>query len=96
MKFCYKKTYLKRFDRFAYPQKELVISADKEIRNYYVNHCASYGLRIKKLYDNGKDKVLEARVSADIRILWVESEDSVVFSLLGSHDEVRKYLKDIK
>lgn len=96
MKFRYKKDYLKRFDRYPQTEKKLVISADKQIRNYYTMHSAPYGLRIKKLYQDSKDKIFEARVSDKIRILWVESGDLVVFTILGSHDEIRNYIKRLK
>lgn len=96
MNFRYKKDYLKRFARYPAQEKELIISADKQIRDYYTTPSAPYGLRIKKLYQGGKDKIFEARVSDKIRILWVESEDLVVFTILGSHDEIRNYIKHLR
>ena len=96
MNFRYKKAFLKRFDHFSPAEKELIIAADKEVRNYYTTHIATYGLRIKKLYDDGEDKIFEARVSDKIRIIWVKSEDLVTFAVLGNHDEVRKYLKSFR
>ncbi len=94
MEFIYKKAYLKQFDRFSSQEKELVIAADKEIRAYYANRTAAYGLRIKKLYDDGGDKIFEARVSDKIRIIWVESQNLISFAISGSHDEIRKFIKD--
>lgn len=96
MNFRYKKDYLKRFDSCLQREKELVISADKQIRDYYAIHSAPYGLRIKKLCQESKDKIFEARVFDKIRILWVESGDLVVFTVLGKHDEIRKYIKLLK
>lgn len=93
MNFRYKKDYLKRFDHYLQTEKELVVSADKQIRDYYAARFAPYGLRIKKLYQEGKEKIFEARVSDKIRILWVESGDLAVFTILGNHDEIRKYIK---
>lgn len=94
MRFRYKRAFLKRFDRFPTHEKELIIVADKEVRNYYLTHNASFGLKIKKLYDYGLDKVFEARVTDSIRILWVVSEDLVTFVVLGNHDEIRNYIED--
>lgn len=96
MDFRYKEAYLKRFDRFSWTEKELIISADKQIRDYYAAQTAPYGLRIKKLYASGRDKVLEARVSDKIRIVWIESEKLVSFALVGNHDEVRNYIKGFR
>ena len=96
MDFRYKKDYLKCFDHYAREEKELIVSTDKQIRDYYVNHSASYGLRIKKLYQDGKDKIFEARVSDKIRILWVETIGLVVFTVAGNHDEIKNYIKRLK
>lgn len=93
MNFLYKKAYLKRFDRYSSQEKELIISADKKIRDYYTAQAAPYGLRIKKLYQDSSDKILEARVSDKIRIVWVESGEVAVFAILGSHNEVKNYIK---
>ncbi len=96
MDFRYKKAFLKQFDRFSPAEKELIIAADKQVRDYYTAHSAPYGLRIKKLYDDTKDKIFEARVSDKIRIIWIESEDLVTFAILGSHDEIKRYLKNLR
>ncbi len=96
MNFWYKKDYLKRFDRYPQAEKESVIFADEQIRNSYTTHSAPYGLRIKKLYQDGKDKIFEARVSDKIRLIWVESGSLVIFTILGSHDEIRNYIKHLK
>lgn len=96
MDFRYKKDYLKRFDHYTREEKELIVSADKQIREYYASHRAPYGLRIKKLYQDGKDKILEARVSDKIRIVWVETIGLAVFTIVGNHDEIKNYLKRLR
>ena len=93
MLFRYKKAYLKCFRYSSAQEKELIIDADRQIRHYYTTRIASYGLRVKKLYDNGKDKVFEARVSDKIRIVWVESKELISFAIIGSHNEIRRYIK---
>lgn len=96
MNFCYKKTFLKRFDHFSPADQELIIAADKEIRNYYTTRNAPYGLRIKKLYADAKVEIFEGRASDKIRLIWMESEDLVTFAILGSHDEVKRYLESLR
>lgn len=95
MHFRYKKAFLKEFESLNHLEKNLVIAADKQIRNYYLSHDAPYGLRIKKLYAEGGDKIFEARVSDKIRILWVESEGLVSFTMVGDHDEIKRYLRSL-
>ncbi|MEK6529233.1 MAG: hypothetical protein AABZ36_10180 [Nitrospirota bacterium] len=95
-KFIYKKEFLRAFDRYKEPERELIIQAEKQIRLYYLNQTAPYGLRIKKLFENNEGKTFEARVSDKIRLLYVESNELVAFAFLGSHDEVRRYIKSFK
>ncbi len=56
---------------------------------------ASHGLRVKKLYQGKISKVFEAQVSADLRIVWVANEDKIVFALLGNHEDVRRFLRNL-
>lgn len=88
-KSLYKKEFLRAFDRSTESEKELIIMAEKQIRHYYLEQTAPYGLRIKKLFENKDGKTFEARVSDKIRLLYIESEEVVVFAFLGNHDEVR-------
>lgn len=93
MNFLYKKSFLKIFDLYDSNYQKLIVYTENEIRKYYTSQKIPYGLGIKKLYDNGIEKVYEARVSDKIRIVWIKSKDLVVFTLLGNHDEVRRYIK---
>lgn len=95
-KFIYKKEFLRAFDCYKEAEKELIIMAEKQIHHYYLKQTAPYGLRIKKLFENKEGKTFEARVSDKIRLLYVESKELVVFAFLGSHDEVRKYIKSFR
>lgn len=95
-RFLYKKEFLRAFDCYTESEKELIIIADKQIRHYYLKQTASYGLRIKKLFENRDGKTFEARVSDKIRLLYVESEEVVAFAFLGNHDEVRRYIKSFR
>jgi hypothetical protein len=61
-----------------------------------VKQTAPYGLRIKKLFENRDGKTFEARASDKIRSLYVESEEMVAFAFIGSHDDVRRYIKSCR
>jgi len=93
MRFIYKRQYLERFDRFTATDKVRILTADQHIRTYYRTQKAPFGLRVKQLYAKGGEKVLEARVSQDIRILWAERKDTVSFVLVARHDEVKRYIR---
>ena len=94
--FLYKRAFLKAFDDYKDAEKELIISADRQIRCFYMNRSAPYGLRIKKLFENRDDKTFEARISDKIRLLYVESKELVAFAFLGNHEQVRRYIKSFK
>ena len=94
--FLYKKEFLRAFDRGKELERELITAADKQIRHFYMTQTAPHGLRIKKLFEKGREKTFEARVSDKIRILYVESEELVAFVFLGNHDQVRRYIKSFK
>ena len=94
--FLYKRAFLKAFDSYKESEKELIISADRQIRYFCLNRSAPYGLRIKKLFEKGAEKTFEARVTDKIRLLYVESKELVAFAFLGNHEQVRRYIKSFK
>ena len=49
------------------------------------------GLGIRKLVKN----YFEMRVGLDVRLVFQVQSDSITFALAGSHDEVRRYLKQL-
>ena len=54
------------------------------------------GLRIKKLYESPGGKVFEARISLDLRLIWVEKEKEVWFSIVGSHNVVQRTIRSFR
>ncbi|MBI4431871.1 MAG: hypothetical protein HY592_00080 [Candidatus Omnitrophica bacterium] len=93
--FHYKSDYLKRFDALEAAQQRLVVFADEEIRRFYEKGAASYGLHVKKLHAGGGGEVFEARASRSLRILWVRKDKAIIFVLVGNHDDVRRYLRNL-
>ena len=91
MKFVYKKKFLKRFDLYPALIQELILETDLRIKTYLEKQIAPYGLRIKKIGPN----TFEARITDKIRIVWVRKEDVIYFALLGTHDEVRRFIKNV-
>ena len=90
MKFYYKPTFLKAFDHLHHVEQELALKTDGLIKDYLVNAKAPFGLRIKQLRKN----IYEGRINDRLRIIWVREEEAVTFSLLGNHEEVRRFLKN--
>ena len=96
MQFLYKERYLKRFDRFPRHEQALIHDTDQQIQAYYHTRQAAVGLRIKQLYARGPDEIFEARVSRSIRIVWATRGNVISFLLVGSHDEVKRYLRSLR
>ena len=96
MRFIYKERYLKQFGRFSRTEQVLIHETDRQVRAYYATRQAPFGLRLKLLHTTGAQKVFEARVTQATRIVWVEQEDTVYFGLVGSHDEVKRYLRSLR
>ena len=88
----FKPAFQKAFDHLTREKQLLVVKA---LDQYFKEAKAPYGLRIKKLYDGGGEKTFEARVAIDIRVVWVQTKEGIVFALLGSHDDVRRFIKNL-
>lgn len=93
MRYLYKKRFLEEFDRLSPADQALVRAADREIRAAHETGRASAGLRIKKLHHRGEASLYEARPSLALRMIWARREEMISFLLLGTHDEVRRFLK---
>lgn len=91
MKYLYKKEFLRKLASYPTSLRELILETDQQIKAYLENQSAPYGLRIKKIGPN----TFEARVTDKIRIIWVKKDDLISFALLGTHDEVRRFIKQL-
>ena len=96
MQFIYKARYLKQFSRFSQQDQVLIHEADRQVRASYATQQAPIGLRLTRLHVQGSLKVFEARVTQAIRMVWVEEHRAVYFGLVGSHDDVQRYLRSLR
>lgn len=95
-KCLFKAAFQKAFDALSNEKQTLALKALEAIDLYLKSGQAPYGLRIKKLYESGFAKTFEARVSIDLRIVWVQTKEEIIFSLMGTHDDVRRFIKNLK
>ena len=93
MEYLYKQRYLKAFDALPRADQQRVVDSLQEITQYLRTGHAPYGLRIKPLYGSAKTRVFEARVSLALRIVWTRQGERVTFVLLGTHDDVQRFLR---
>lgn len=96
MTFWYKKSFEKNCRRCSSEIQPLIAQTIVEVKSWYQTRQAPVGLRIKKLYEGPGGKVFEGRISLDLRLLWAEKEGAVWFSLVGSHDAIRRYIRTFR
>lgn len=95
LRYTFKSAFRKAFGQLPVQKQTLALKALEAIRQYLETGTSAHGLGIKKLYDHGHAKTFEARVTIDLRILWVQTEEEAVFALLGNHDDVRRFIKNL-
>lgn len=93
--FSFKASFQKAYDRLPREKQLLVLKALEAVKQSFQTGRASYGLHIKKLYAGSLHKTFEARVSLDLRPVWIQTKEEAVFCLLGSHEEVQRFLKTL-
>lgn len=91
MKFYYKPVFLKALDKLIPSEQELALKTDVAIKHYLETGKASFGLRMKQL----RQKAFEARLNDRLRIVWVKESEEITFALLGNHEEVRRFIKNL-
>jgi mRNA-degrading endonuclease YafQ of YafQ-DinJ toxin-antitoxin module len=91
MKYILLKSFLKGFDSYQQIEQELILDTIEKIKDYLENNNASFGLRIKRL----STRIYEARINIYLRIVYFREKDIVKFVCLGSHDDIKRFLKNI-
>lgn len=81
--------FRRAYERSSPLLHELVDKALRELGEYLQTRRAPVGLGLKKLGAG----VYEARAGLELRIVFVEEGSKVVLALLGSHQEVRRFLR---
>jgi hypothetical protein len=71
--------------------KEGVKNSINEVIDFYITKQKTAGLGIKHL----RGTLWEARSGIKIRVLYDLSADQLTFILVGSHDDVKNFLKRI-
>ena len=84
-----KARFLRAYHRLSDADQGLIDSALKHFQGYLHTGHAPGGLGIKHV----GGRTYELRVSLALRIVYVIEGSEVVLSLLGNHDEVRRFLR---
>ena len=62
-----------------------------DLERYFETGVAPAGLGLTKLYP----QIYEARAGIALRIVYILEEPNVFLVLIGSHDDVRRFLKKV-
>ncbi len=81
--------FRRAYRRLQSQDQEIVDRALLRLADYFRTGRASVGLGVKKFGDG----VLEARAGLALRVVYVDEGTKVVLALLGSHDDVRRFLR---
>ena len=87
--FITKASFERAYDRLHERDRTLVKKALRMLERYLATGQAPLGLGLTKLAPG----IYECRVGRALRIVYVEEGSVLALSLLGSHDEVRRFLK---
>lgn len=77
------------YRRLSESDQRLVDEALRHFGDYLRTGQAPVGLGIKHL----GSRTCEFRASLGLRVVYVTAGETIYLALLGSHDEVRRYLK---
>ena len=84
-----KASFRRAYDRVPSGERDSVKKALRLLQRYLQTGVAPVGLGLKKLGPG----VYEFRASLALRGVYVQEGKMVVLTLLGSHDEIRRFLK---
>ena len=85
-----KRKFEQAYFRPSRTDKRVVDTALKSFGHYLETNHAPVGLGITHL----GSRTYEFRAGLDRRIVYLAQEDQITLALLGSHDEVRRFLKN--
>ena len=97
MIYRYKKAFLKKFDRYNRREQIIIWQAVIQIQRYFETGKSPYGLRITLLFrKKSLGAAYEARATDAIRIICVTRKNLSVFSIIGNHEDVRRFIRTCK
>ncbi|MFH1562958.1 MAG: hypothetical protein ABIF11_06030 [Nitrospirota bacterium] len=93
MKVEFKASFYRTFDKYSLDEQGKIHSTIEHLIQSMGRSEIPKGLGMKLL--RSKSRIWEARVSDDIRIIFRYKADVLEFGIAGSHDEIKRYLKNL-
>lgn len=91
MEYNFKSSFNRCFKKLPPNKQKLVQETIKKLKIFYETRQISHGLGVKNL----RGIYWEIRASLQERILFTLKDNIISFILVGNHDDMRRYLKNI-
>jgi mRNA-degrading endonuclease YafQ of YafQ-DinJ toxin-antitoxin module len=91
MNYEYKSSFDKTFQNLELDRKEKVAQAVSLLIDFFETGKKARGLGLKHL----REDFWEIRVNIKDRIIFTIEKNKIVFVIVGSHDEIKRFLKTI-
>ena len=89
----FKKSFQRALKKYTARQQEDIFKSTQTLIDSIEKFQIPKGLGLKLLL--AKQRIWEARVTLDIRILFRYEDDFLEFGYVGSHNEIKRYLKTL-
>lgn len=80
------------FKKRTAKEKEQVYEVLSELSNVVGKPHLHGGIGLRKIHSTG---IFEARIGLGLRLIFAVAKREIILHRLGSHDIIRKYLKDM-
>ncbi len=87
--FVVKASFQRTYDRLASAERDRVKKSLEQLRSYLQGGEAPLGLGVRRLGPG----IYEFRIGLALRGVYIDEGDQLVLTLLGSHDQVRRFLR---
>ena len=92
MPFHFSRHFQKDFAELSKKQKNHLNLVLEKLSNAVNDSHQHQGLGIRKLHRSG---IFEARLGLELRLIFTFDKTRIILHRLGSHDEIKKYLKNL-
>ena len=91
MQYSESSSFVRSIKRLPTQRKELVKESISKLVNFFESKQLPKGLGLKQLRPN----VWEARAGLADRIVFRRKQDTIEFIIVGTHDEIKRLLKNL-
>ena len=91
MEYNFRSSFDHSYKKLSPSEQDAVDRAIDNLKIFFLHEIKKEGLGLKPL----KWDFYEIRASKRIRVLFTFQDDTITFVIIGNHDDIRKYLKNL-